>query len=79
MKGGLYVIYDRVAEEASPVFDAVNRGIALRGFRMSMEKVPEFQKTDYRLYQIAMFDPHTMKVVAVDPPEEVLFSEDADA
>lgn len=79
MKGGLYVIYDRVAEESGPCFDAVNRGIALRNFRNLMEKVPGYQKADYRLYQVAHYDARTMKIEAVDPPEEVLYSEETDA
>lgn len=59
---GLYVIFDRVAEESGPVFEAVNKGIAIRNFRNLLEKVPDYQRQDYRLYQVGEFDNIHMEV-----------------
>lgn len=72
---GLYVIFDRTAEEASPPFEAVNDGIALRNFRNLMEKSPAYQRADFRLYKIADYDSKSMAISVCDTREEVLYSE----
>lgn len=71
---GLYTIFDRVAEEAGPTFNAVNDGIALRNFQNLMEKVPPIQKQEYRLYKVGTFNIHNMILTVVSPPEEILFT-----
>lgn len=40
----LYVIYDRVAEESSPIFEAINDGVAVRSCRA----MPQFTKPELR-------------------------------
>lgn len=48
MKGKIYVINDRLANENGPVFQAVNDAVALRQFTQVLEKTkyPE----DYKLF-----------------------------
>lgn len=71
----VYTVFDRVAEEAGPLYEAINDGIALRNFRGVMEKIPPYQHGDYRLYCIAEYDNKTMAVIG-NEPREVLFSEE---
>jgi len=73
----LYTIYDRVAEEAGPLFPAVNDGIAIRNYRNVLEQVPEYQRGDYRLYYIGEFDPHTMIVVLDSMIPEIIYEREA--
>lgn len=71
----IYVIYDRTAEECGPLFEAPNDGVALRSYRQLMEKLPVYQKADFRLYKIAAIDPHTMQFQVEISPVEVLYEE----
>ena len=75
---GVYVIFDSVAQEAGPLFEAPNSGVAIRNFRNLMEKVPGYQRSDYRLYTVGTYDPKTMCLISIEP-EEVIFSEDKTA
>ncbi len=50
----LYVIQDRVAEQYGPVFDAVNDAVALRQFRVALEKSPFL--SDFLLLCIGQID-----------------------
>lgn len=71
----LYVIYDRTAEEAGPLFEAPNDGVALRNYRNVMDKVPGYQRADYRLYKLGSLDEHTMAMTVVVAPEEIIFDQ----
>lgn len=75
-KQGLYVIYDRTAEEGSAPFMALNHGIALRNYRNLMADVPAFSKADFRLYHTAWYCPKTMELTVLDERTEVLYKED---
>lgn len=57
----IYTVYDKVAEEAGPLFQAVNDGIALRNYRNM--QIPESLKNDYSLYRIGTYDTVTMEIV----------------
>lgn len=73
MKTNLYVVYDRVAEESGPVFEAKNDGVALRRFSMLMQEnsskglIPE----DFRLLKVGEIDHSTSLVIPTDIPEIV--------
>lgn len=69
----LYVIYDRVAMESGPIFEAPNHGVALRGFRQGMANVDPLDKDAYKLMQVGTMDKASMKVECLFPPEEILF------
>lgn len=51
---GLYVFYDRGAEDISPVFEAKTREVALRNFANAIRLSP-FPE-DYDLHQVAVID-----------------------
>lgn len=79
MKTILYTIFDRVAEEAGPVFEAVNDGVAMRNFWNLLKEVPAYQHGDYRLYRLGFFDHAKMEMEKYPQIDEVLFSEAVDA
>nr|WAE43365.1 MAG: nonstructural protein [Microviridae sp.] len=50
----LYVMYDSVANEAGPIYEAKNRGVALRSYQQAMLKCDH--PTEFLLYEIGTFD-----------------------
>lgn len=58
----VYCIYDKVAEEAGPLFQAVNDKIAMRQFKQL--GIPESLQKDYSLHRIATYDSKSMEVVS---------------
>lgn len=70
MKTNMYVIYDRVAQEAGPIFEAKNDGVAYRSFA----KLREGQETpeDFSLLKLGMFDHDIVKLTIADEPIDVV-------
>jgi len=66
----LYTIFDAVAEEAGPVFCAVNHGVARRNFMALLREVPEVDKMSYKLHFVGTFDTEDMSIIA-DAPLEI--------
>lgn len=64
----LYCIYDRVAQEAGPIFEAKNNGVALRMF--SGVNLPG-NADDFSLMCIGEFDHSRMWIEGFEVPEEV--------
>lgn len=73
MKRQLYVIYDRVAEESGPVFEATNDGIAHRRFKTLLaEQTHEwFDENDYMMLHVGEIDKNTNLINPL-PPREVI-------
>lgn len=69
----LYVIYDRVAEECGPVFQAHNDGVALREFRKLLQQVT--RQEEYKLYLVGNIDQAKMLIEPVVPPVEVFIAD----
>lgn len=76
MLNKIYTIFDRVAEQAGPLFEAPNDGVAMRAFRNTLVKTPEYQMGDYRLYRLGSFDPDSMKMEIYGSIDEVLISKE---
>jgi len=55
----LYVIYDKVAEESGPIFEAKNDGTALRNYNIFMQKTSPDNLADYELYCVGEIDHET--------------------
>ena len=66
----LYVIYDRVAREGGPIFQAVNDGVAMRSYKAFMAQSP-VSPEEYQLVCIGLYDPEVMKIDAFDIPLDV--------
>lgn len=65
----LYVIYDRVAEQSGPIFEAINDGIAFRQYEQVMRQatIPD----DYMLLRVGSIDHDINKVDTIYPAEEI--------
>lgn len=64
----LYCVFDKVAEEAGPIFEAKNDAIAQRNFMKLLERTGGMQ-SDFVLYSVGKFDHIKMEIdsfVAVD-------------
>lgn len=73
MKHGVYVIYDKVAEESGPLFQAVNNGIALRQAVNVLKPLPASLRDDFQLVKVAEYDTRDMQIYII-PPEIIDFS-----
>lgn len=67
----LYVVYDRVAEEAGPIFCAVNDGVARRQYRGILQNVSPVDMDSYKLYCLGMYNSEEMTVEGAAVPMEV--------
>lgn len=68
----LYSIFDRIAEEFGPVFEAKNDSVAIRNWRNTLERAEGVREDEYRLYWIGTIDHSTGKIVPTDIPAEVM-------
>lgn len=88
MTYGLYVTYDKVAEEYSPVFQQRNDNVCKRVVGDLLVRSPVSAK-DYALYKVACFDSETgvltpdykcilddCSVLIPEDPQPELFEED---
>lgn len=72
MEKRLYVIYDRVAEESGPIFEAVNDGVALRNFRGLISRTEGVSPEEYKLFLVGTYDSKTMLLKEEMEPIEVV-------
>lgn len=73
MKNSLYVVYDKVAEESSPLFATKNDGLAERMALQMLESRGMYVSEDYQLFHVGYYDNESMKVSEIQP-REILFS-----
>ena len=66
MKVNIYTIYDKVACEAGPIFQAKNDGVALRCFMSLMKDTPNVVPSDYDVYCLGEFDTDARSFVPED-------------
>lgn len=66
----LYVIYDCVAEESGPVYEAKNDAIALRNYGNFLKKMEH--KEDFRLFKVGEIDHDSNIITAMRLPIEML-------
>lgn len=69
MKNGLYVVYDKVACESGPVFEAKNDAVAIRHFGLCMAKCSD--TTEFKLLKVAEIDHDTNVIVGSLIPDEI--------
>lgn len=63
MKSNIYVIYDRVAEESGPIYEAKNDGVALRKYQATIVQ-NNMIPGDFKLLKLASID-HETNIVSV--------------
>lgn len=56
----VYVVKDKLAEEAGPPFVAVNNGVAIRQYKQM--GIPESLKDEYSLHLIGFYDSKEMTI-----------------
>lgn len=66
MKSVIYTVFDKVAEEYGPLFEAKNNGVALRQFKRLISTVVVENRDDYVLYSCGTFDHDTGTLVKAD-------------
>ena len=69
----LYTIYDKSAEEAGPVFNAVNDSVAIRQVVQMMTDIPPHIRGDYKLYCLGSWDNKSM-IIEKSVPWEIDFT-----
>ncbi|WNK14049.1 MAG: nonstructural protein [Microvirus sp.] len=72
MRTPVYTIYDKVAEEAGPVFQARNDGVAARAFRILLK---DSRQDEHRLYQVGEFDSEKVMLFTMDAKEILVTKE----
>jgi hypothetical protein len=72
MKMNLYVVFDKIAGECGPVFEAKNDAVALRQYRHLVASNPGFVQDDFELMQVGTMDKETA-VIAWTTSVEVGF------
>lgn len=75
MQTNLYVVFDKIAEECGPIFQAKNDGIACRQFVQLMDKNPS--KDEFKLICIGSMDHESIlleksEIRTVNVPEKVI-------
>lgn len=68
MEMRLYTIFDRVAEECGPVYEAKNDAIAARNFKQVLGTVPKVDLDAFDLVCLGAIERDTMRITLMDPP-----------
>lgn len=68
-KMNLYVVYDKIAGECGPVFEAKNDGVAMRQYRHLINENPTVIQDDFSLMQVGTIDKESMII----EPGQLLF------
>lgn len=69
----VYVVCDKLAEEAGPPFVAVNNAVALRQFKQM--NIPEVLKDEYSLHLIGYYD---SKEMIITPEVSIIVNTEVD-
>ena len=69
MQYGLYTIYDKVAQETGPIFEAKNDAVASRSARNLLSK--SLSADDYKLLRVGFTDKSTGVITIEIPPVEI--------
>ena len=64
----IYTIYDRVAQEAGPIFEAKNDAVALRSAEQLLERS---ERSDFAVYRLGQFDRETMQLSVESVPRQI--------
>ena len=59
----MYVVYDRVAEESGPIFEAKNDGTAARAARELVAALRALRRTSFSFWKLGTID-HEKNVIA---------------
>ena len=68
-KMNLYVVYDKIAGECGPVFEAKNDGVAWRQYRYLINENPTIVQDDFSLVKVGTID---MESMIIEPGQILL-------
>ena len=71
MKVNIYTIYDTVAKECGPIYQAKNHDVAVRAFKSLISETPNVNVSDYDLYCLGEFDTEKCSFVALEVPSKI--------
>lgn len=71
MRMGLYTIFDRLAEQSGPIFEAANDAVANRQYRSLMDGAQVGQPQEYQLLKIGYLEHDTCLLEPVSPAVDV--------
>ena len=71
----IYTLYDTVAEECGPLFEAKNDKLALRIFQ-NMKFPPELNKKDFHLYKLGQCDKEQIRITSMNATRIFINMED---
>ena len=71
MKVNVYTIYDTVAKECGPIYQAKNHDVASRGFKSLISDTPNVNVSDYDLYCLGEFDTEKCSFVPLAVPSQI--------
>ena len=74
MKMNLYVVFDRMAQESGPVFEAKNDPVAARQTRALIAQAPGANILEFQLLKLGTIDHETNAIEALGAPLDVTFS-----
>lgn len=67
----IYSIYDKIAGECGPLFEAANDGVAIRKFRQVMDSASIEEKNDYQLLLVGFVSRKRGGQIEIVPSVEV--------
>ena len=71
MKVNIYTIYDTVAKECGPIYQAKNHDVAVRAFRSLISDTPNVNALEYDLYCLGEFDTEKCSFVPLEVPSTI--------
>ena len=71
MKVNIYTIYDSVAKECGPIYQAKNHDVAVRAFKSLISDTPNVNVSEYDVYCLGEFDNEKCSFVPLDVPFKV--------
>lgn len=67
----MYVLYDTLTEESSPLYESSSDVAAMRAFCPLLSETVNVE--DYKLYKVGTFDRHSLAVCSCGVPQEIDF------
>lgn len=65
----MYVLFDTLTEQASPLYEATSDVVAIRAFCPLLAETVNVE--DYKLYKVGTFDRHNLAVCSCGVPLEI--------
>lgn len=71
---GIYVVYDREAEESGPIFESKNDSVAIRNYKQVLDRT--IYKAEFKLLCLGTINHETNKISLFPEPREIIWNYD---